>query len=137
MQRSNLANQAMGLLSQIERSDPSTLHVALARINLDSGNLSHAQDALTKASQTQKPQGAVYAETEELWGTYYDKSGATASAIEHFTKAANADPLRTGSLRRLAELYAQDQAWGGTGRLPAGWRESRARDGSVNNLYQG
>jgi tetratricopeptide (TPR) repeat protein len=112
MGRENLANQAMGMLGQAERKDPSTLHVALARINLDSGNLQNAQDSLTKASASQRPEGDIYAETQELWGTFYEKGGAVEDAINSYAKAAMADPQRAFSIKKLAELNAQAQSWG-------------------------
>ena len=109
--RSNLANQAMGMLSQVERKDAATLQMAIAKINLDSKNLAVAEEALSKASQGQKPEGPIYAETEELWGRLYDDSGAQDDAISHFTNAANADPTRSFSLKKLADIHAAKQEW--------------------------
>jgi len=111
MNHSNLANQVMGMLAQVDRADPATLHVAIARINLDSGNFSRAQEALTKASEKQKPAGRVYAETEELWGSLYEKTGARDDAIRHFANAATAEPERAFSIKKLAELHAANQNW--------------------------
>jgi tetratricopeptide (TPR) repeat protein len=109
--RSNLANQAMAMLSQVERRDPSTLHVAIAKLNLDSGNLKAAEEALVKASEAQKPEGGLYAETQELWGLLRERTGERPTAITHFANAANADGNRTVSMKKLAELHASDQSW--------------------------
>src|SRR5262249_41719961 len=111
IKRPNLANQAMGLLAQVERRDPATLHMAIARVDLGSGNLSGAEDALRKASASQKSEGTIYAETEELWGTLYERSGASTDAIKRYTNAVGADPTRAPLYKKLAELNAQKQLW--------------------------
>jgi spermidine synthase len=111
MKRENLANQAMAMLSQVERRNPASLHLAIARLNLDSGNLSSAEDALKKASESQKPSDPLFAETEELWGIFYRKSGGIPEAIQHFTNAATTDPNRSLAFKQLAEIYAQKQTW--------------------------
>jgi len=111
IKRSNLANQAMALLAQTDRRDPATLHVAIARIDLDSGNLSAAEEALRKASESQKTEGPVYAETEELWGSFYERFGAQTDAIAHYEHAVTADDSRALSFKKLAELNATKQDW--------------------------
>jgi spermidine synthase len=109
--RSNLANQAMALLAQVERKEEASLHIAIARINLESGNLQSTEDALTRASELIAPGSPILAECEELWGLVYEASGAFPQAIQHFERAVAADPKRDISLRKLAELHAQNQAW--------------------------
>jgi spermidine synthase len=111
IKRSGLANQAMAMLSQVERRDPASLHIAMARLNLDSGNLSFAEDSLKKASESQQPGSSSFAETEELWGLVLEAGGNRGEAIEHFKNAALADPTRTVSLRKLADLHSQNKSW--------------------------
>jgi spermidine synthase len=111
MKRPNLANQAMATLGQVERRNPSSLHLAIAQLDLDSGNLASAEDALTKASSTQTVEDPLYADTEELWGIYYRKSGAPLEGVRHFMNAVSADPNRPVSLKQLAEICAQNQTW--------------------------
>ncbi len=111
IKRSSLANQAMAMLSQVDRRDPAALHLAIARLNLDSGNLSFAEETLKNASQSQTPASPGYAETEELWGLLFERTGARSEAIEHFKHAAAADPARSVSLKKLADLHAQNQSW--------------------------
>lgn len=117
--RTNLANQAMGLLAQVERKEEASLHLAIAQINLDSGNLSSAEDALTKAGALIKPGSALVGQYEELWGLLNGASGAAADAIQHFERSVAADPNRDIPLRRLAELNAQNMSWG----VAAMWME--------------
>jgi tetratricopeptide (TPR) repeat protein len=119
IKRSGLANQAMAMLSQLERRDPASLHIAIARLNLDSGNLAFAEDALKKASESQKPDSGSFAETEELWGLVLEAEGNRDEAIEHFKNAALADPTRAVSLKKLADIYSQNKNWNDA----AGWME--------------
>ena len=119
IKRSNLANLAMAALGQAERQDPATLHLAIARINLDDGNLASAEEALTKASEGQKPESPSYAETEELWGNLYQQSGNQDEAVRHLTNAVTADPSKSRALKKLADIHAQNLTWA----LAATWIE--------------
>src|SRR5438034_1230014 len=53
--RSNLANQSMALLAQVSRKDEASLQLAIAKLNMDLGNLDRAADALRKADSLTKP----------------------------------------------------------------------------------
>jgi spermidine synthase len=128
IKRPNLANQAMGLLAQVERRDPSTLHVAIARIDLDSGNLTSAEEALRKASETQTPESPVYSETQELWGNLYEKSAGQTEAIQHYENAVGADPARAGLYKKLAQLNAQKQNWNEAARWMKQYVDMHPRD---------
>jgi spermidine synthase len=109
--REDLANQAVDLLAQVERREEASLHVAMARVNLETGNLSATETSLTQAAELIRPGSSLMGEFEELWGLMYDASGAAPQAMQHFERAVAADPNRDISLRRLAELNAQNKSW--------------------------
>jgi tetratricopeptide (TPR) repeat protein len=111
MDRSNLANQSMALLAQIPRREEASLHLAIARLNLDSENLPSAEDSLRKADEWADEDSPLYAEKEELWGRLYDAMGSSEEAAPHFLRAAMTDPSRPLSLRKLAEISAHNQDW--------------------------
>ena len=128
MKRQNLANMVMATLGQAERKDPASLHLAIARINLDSGNYAAAEEALTKASAGQKPEGPSFAETEELWGILSQDSGNQPEAIRHLTNAATADPMRARVLKKLADIHSQNQTWEEAAKWIEKYAETRPRD---------
>jgi spermidine synthase len=111
MNRSNYANQAMAMLSKTERKEEARLPLAIARLNLDTGNLEKARSSLEQASASLTNTGPIFAEHQELLGMLDDRSGETAGAIEHFRRAVAADPRRPLSLQKLATLSAQNQSW--------------------------
>ena len=111
MDRSNLANQSMALLAQSTRKEEATLHLAMARLNLESESLSNAEDSLRKADQFTKEHTPIYAEKEELWGRLYDAMGNVDEAAIHYLRAALSDPSRPQPLRKLAEISAHNQDW--------------------------
>src|SRR3989454_1424388 len=109
--RSNLANQSMALLAQVSRKDEASLQLAIAKLNMDSGNLDRAADALREADSLMKPGSLLLAEKEELWGILNDSLGESESAKQHYELAAMTDPMRPLPLRKLAEMAAKDQSW--------------------------
>src|SRR6185295_12742405 len=109
--RQNLANQAVGLLSQMESPEPGLLDISMARISLDQGNAETAENQLKRTLDTVKPGNPLFADREELWGMVNQKLGKSEEAIRHYEAAAAADPLRPKPPRRLAELNALKQAW--------------------------
>src|SRR5881397_857144 len=109
--RSNLANQSMALLAQVSRKEEASLQLAIAKLNLDSGNLDRAADALREADSLTKPGSLLLAEKEELWGILNDGLGESESAKQHYELAAMTDPMRPLPLRKLAEMAAKDQSW--------------------------
>src|SRR6266571_1313677 len=109
--RSNLANQSMALLAQVSRKDEASLQLAIAKLNMDSGNLDRAADALREADSLMKPRSLLLAEKEELWGILNDSVGESESAKQHYESAAKTDPMRPLPLRKLAEMAAKDQSW--------------------------
>src|SRR5437870_6245701 len=109
--RSNLANQSMALLAQVSRKDEASLQLAIAKLNMDSGNLDRAADALREADSLMKPGNLLLAEKEELWGILNDGLGESESAKQHYELAAMTDPMRPLPLRKLAEMGAKDQSW--------------------------
>ena len=109
--RSNLANQSMALLAQVSRKDEASLQLAIAKLNMDSGNLDRAADALREADSLMKPGSPLLAEKEELWGILNDSLGESESAKQHYESAAKTDPMRPLPLRKLAEMAAKDQSW--------------------------
>ncbi len=109
--RSNLANQAMALLGQVPHHEPASLQLAIAKLNLDSGNLGNAEAALKEADSLVKPDNPLLGEKEELWGLLSSAIGSSESAKEHFERAAKADPARPVPFRKLAEIAAKDQLW--------------------------
>jgi tetratricopeptide (TPR) repeat protein len=109
--RSNLANQAMAMLAQAPKKEEGSLQLAIAKLNMDSGNFDRAEEAL-KQSETQiKPGSSILGEKEELMGLLYASLGNIEEAKRRFEKSAEAEPERPIPLRKLAELAAKDQAW--------------------------
>jgi spermidine synthase len=111
MQRPNLGNQSMALLAQVPGKQPGSLPVSIAKLNLDSGNLNRAEDALKQADGLITDAGPLMGDKEELWGLFYDTVGNTEMAAQHFQLASQADPTRPLPLRKLAEINAKNQAW--------------------------
>ena len=109
--RSNLANQSMALLAQVSRKEEASLQLAIAKLNLDSGTLDRAADALREADSQMKPGSSFMAEKEELWGILNESLGESESAKQHYEMAATIDPKRPLPLRKLAEMAAKDQSW--------------------------
>jgi spermidine synthase len=109
--RSNLANQAMALLAQVPRKEEGSLQIAIAKLNLDSGNLGRAEEALKQAGEQIKPGSPLMAEKEELNGLLHESLGNTDEAKMHFERAAQFDSTRPVPLRKLAELLAKEQSW--------------------------
>ena len=109
--RSNFANQSMALLAQVPHKEEASLQLAIAKLNLDSGNSGRAGDALRQADSLLKPGSPLMAEKEELWGILDGTLGESEGAKQHFELAAKADPKRPLPLRKLAEMAAKDQSW--------------------------
>ena len=106
--RSNLANQAMALLAQVERKEEASLQLAIARLNLDSGNLQHAEESLKEADPLVKPGSSLAGEKEELWGVLYETLGDTNQAKPRRKHAKYLD-TRSGRIR-LAMIAANSAA---------------------------
>jgi tetratricopeptide (TPR) repeat protein len=87
------------------------LQIAIAKLNLDSGNLSRAEEALKQADGQIKPGSPLMAEKEELNGLLQESLGNTDEAKMHFERAAQFDSTRPVPLRKLAELLAKEQSW--------------------------
>lgn len=111
MDRSNLANQAMAMLSQLDHPEPGAVELAMARISLGQDNADTADMQLKKARDVMKPGSPLTAEREEIWGLVGEKLGTNEDAITHFTAAAAADPNRPVPPRRLADLNGQKKDW--------------------------
>src|SRR4029453_18708244 len=75
--RSNLANQAMALLAQAPKKEEASLQLAIAKLNMDSGNLRRAETALKQADSQLKTGSPLMAEKEELMGLLYEALGNT------------------------------------------------------------
>lgn len=111
MKRSNLANQAMAVLAQVDRKEKGSLPLSIARLNLDSGNFQRVEESLKQADDAVPGNSVLLGEKEELWGTLHDSLGNSAEAARHFELAARARPARPVPLRRLAEIHASDERW--------------------------
>ena len=111
MNRSNLANQAMALLAQVDREKKGFLPMSNARLNLHSDNLGRAEDSLHQADNQIPPESPLAGEKEMLWGALNDATGNTSEAMRHYQLSAQADPPSAVALRRLADIYAADQKW--------------------------
>ena len=109
--RTNLANQAMALLAQAPRKRKDRFSLAIAKLNMDSGNFVRAEEALKQAEAQSKPESPLTAEREELFGLLYEAWGSVDKAKQHFISSAMSDPSRPLPLRKLAELSAKDQSW--------------------------
>jgi tetratricopeptide (TPR) repeat protein len=109
--RSNLANQAMAMLAQVPKQEEGSLHLAIAKLNLDSANFGRAEEALKQADSVVKPDSPLVGEKEELMGLLSESLGQTAEAKRHFELAAKLNPERSVPPRKLAEMAAKDQAW--------------------------
>src|SRR5262249_31206888 len=109
--RTNLANQAMAFLAQAPKKEPASLQLAIAKLNMDSGNLGRAEEALKQAEGESKPESALTGEREELFGLLYEALGNVEKAKQHYMNSAKSDPARPLPLRRLAQLSAKDQSW--------------------------
>lgn len=113
--RTNLANQAMALLAQIPKKEPASLQLAIAKLNMDSGNFVRAEEALKEADMQLKPDSSLRGEEEELSGLLDDALGNATDAKRHYINSVNADPERPLPLRKLAELTAKEQSWSEAG----------------------
>jgi hypothetical protein len=111
MKRSNLANQAVAVLGQIERKEKGSLPLSTARLNLDSGNLERAEESLKQADQFVSQGSALGGEKEELWGSLYDALGNEGEARRHYERSARSQAPRAVALRRLAEIAASGETW--------------------------
>jgi len=109
--RSNLANQAMALLAGVPQKEDGSLQLAIAKLNLDSGNFERAEEALKTADSQIKPDSPLMSEKEELMGLLYQSLGDIDQAKRHFERSAQFNPPRPVPLRHLAELAAKDQSW--------------------------
>jgi spermidine synthase len=109
--RTNLANQAMAFLAQAPKKEPASLQLAIAKLNMDSGNLGRAEEALKQAEGESKTESALNGEREELFGLLYEALGSVDKAKQHYMNSAKSDPGRPLPLRKLAELSAKDQSW--------------------------
>jgi spermidine synthase len=109
--RRNLANQAMALLAQAPKKEEASLQLAIAKLNLDSGDFGRAEQALKTADAQIKPGSPNMGEKEELMGLLYETIGQSGQAKEHFQRSASAEPTRSVPLRKLAEMAAKDQSW--------------------------
>ncbi len=109
--RTNLANQAMALLAQVPKKDEASLQLAIAKLNMDSGNFGRAEEALKQADSRIKPESPMMAEKEELMGLLDETLGQTDEAKQHFERSAKADSTRPLPLRKLAEMAAKEQSW--------------------------
>ena len=112
MKRSNLANQAMAVLAQVDRERKGFLPMSMARLNLDSGNLKRAEESLRQADTQIAAESPLAGEKEMLWGALNDATGNTTEAIRHYELSAHAQPSWPVALRRLADIHAADQKWG-------------------------
>jgi len=113
--RTNLANQAMGLLAQAPKKEEASLQLAMAKLSMDAGNFQRAEEVLKKADQQLKPDSPLMGEKEELFGLLDEALGSTAEAKQHFMNSVKAEPMRPLPLRKLAELAAKDQSWSEAG----------------------
>jgi len=120
MERANLANQAMGLMSQLDQLEPGALEIAMARIRLAANDPRHAETQLKKAQSTMSSTNPLVADREELWGQVDESLGDPDGAISHFLAAYHADPHRPLPPRRLAELNGQKKEW----KVAAQWMET-------------
>jgi spermidine synthase len=109
--RSNLANQAMALLAQLPKKDEGSLQIAIAKLNMDSGNWGRAEEALKQADAQIKHDSPLMGEKEELMGLLYESLGDIDEAKQHFERSVKVEPMRPVPLRKLAELAAKDQSW--------------------------
>jgi spermidine synthase len=105
MERPNLANQAMGTLGQVPRSDDASLHLAIAQIAYDRGELESADKELQTALVSAKAGNPLVAAIEEMLGLIQEKFGDADMAIEHYKASVEVQPNRELPLRRIAELY--------------------------------
>src|SRR4030095_6438892 len=105
MERRNLANQALGVLGQTPRSDDASLHLAIAQIAYQGGDLAKSDAELLKAKASAKPGNPLVAPIEEMRGLIKEKFGDAEGAIEHYKASVAVEPDRELPLKRLAELY--------------------------------
>jgi spermidine synthase len=109
MERRNLANQALGVLGQTPRSDDASLHLAIAHISYDSGDLEKSDAELVKATASANPGNPLVASIEEMRGLIREKYGDAEGAIEHYKASVDVEPDRELPLKRLAELYGMSK----------------------------
>ena len=105
MERRNLAQQALGVLGQTPRVDDASLHLAIAHIAYQSGDLSKSDAELVEAASNAKPGNPLVASIEEMRGLIREKYGDAEGAIEHYKASVAVEPDRELPLKRLAELY--------------------------------
>jgi tetratricopeptide (TPR) repeat protein len=105
------AAQALRELAGIEAVSDVGLMVATARVNLATGRLAEAGEALTLADRAAGAGSEWAADRAELWSLLSEASGNGFAAIGHAARAAALAPDRFSYLERLAALYAQEGQW--------------------------
>jgi len=109
MERRYLASQALGFLGQAPRSDDASLHLGIAFIAYDSGELDKADEELVIAAASTQPDNPLIASIEEMRGLIQEKLGNANGAIEHYKASVAVEPERELPLKRLAELYGMQK----------------------------
>src|SRR5688572_8122516 len=109
MERRNLANQALGVLSQTPRADDASLHLGMAHIAYDRGELESSDAELVKATASARPGNPLIASIEEMRGLIKEKFGDADGAIAHYKASVEVEPERELPLKRLSELYGIKQ----------------------------
>ena len=111
MGESVFAGQAVRELAVLERDVDASLYIAMARLNIDSSQYDHAEDALEQAEARALEPDPFAVEREELWALLRERTGDRSEAIRHHIQVLSADPTRFESLRKLAELSALSKQW--------------------------
>jgi tetratricopeptide (TPR) repeat protein len=105
MERTNLANQALGMLSQAAPPGAASVHLAIAQIAYDRGELEGADAELQLARDSAAPDAPIVANIEEMRGLIREKFGDSEGAIEHYKASVEVEPQRLLPLKRISELY--------------------------------
>ena len=117
MERTNLANQAMGLLSQLESAGPGALEMAMARINLAANNPGECGNSVEEGPRRMPPNSPLLADREELWGRLLRIGATTEEAIHHYIAACRCRPAATDSTAPAGRIKRPETGMEGSGAL--------------------
>jgi spermidine synthase len=111
-ERFTAAQQVVSELSEMDRSEDVSLHIATARLVIRSDQFAQAEESLRAAEQSVSESAGYYAaELQELWALFHIRNGNENLAIQSYLRAAILDPAQSSYFLQLAGLYAQSDQW--------------------------
>ena len=107
----SVATRVINELSDMERSQETSLHIARARLIIGSDQFAQAEESLRAADDLVTESDVFAAELEELWALFHKRSDDPDSTIERYLRASILDPTRSNYLLELALANATAERW--------------------------